>query len=313
MANIALFIELQGGRPADSSLRLVKAGRYLADELGAAVYGLLPMSTQAQPGAELGASAEEHAVAALSRAGVDKVVLLSGPPGATPTVSVTCGTAVVDALRTIEPRVVLFAASEGNSDMAAFVASSLSAPYAVEPPLHPSLFADLPALSVVTLATHGLPPLRGDDDAEVVVMPHTRDPFVERVIPVGGRQDAQLAHLDADIIVSAGAAVRTAHDQKLLRTLADRLGAPLLWTAEACRQGLAPPALAIGLDAGRIGPRLYVACGSSGSVDHLRSVSKATTVVAINRDAKAPIVRSAHYGLVGDLRVVVPQLIESLT
>lgn len=116
----------------------------------------------------------------------------------------------------------------------------------------------------------------------------------------------------ADAIVAAGRGVREEGDLELLRDLAAQLGAELAASRPVCDQGWLPLARQVGSSGQTVSPKLYVAVGVSGAIQHLVGMKGSKTIVAINKDPDAPIFEVADYGIVGDLYDIVPALIESL-
>ena len=116
----------------------------------------------------------------------------------------------------------------------------------------------------------------------------------------------------AEIIVSVGRGIKDAESIPLAQELAEALGGELAASRPICDNGWLPLERQVGSSGQTVSPKLYVALGISGAIQHVVGMKGSKTIVAVNRDAGAPIFELADYGIVGDLFEVAPALTKAV-
>jgi electron transfer flavoprotein alpha subunit len=127
------------------------------------------------------------------------------------------------------------------------------------------------------------------------------------------RESARAVDLTAaDLIVSVGRGIKEKENISLVEGLAQAMGAELAASRPICDAGWLPMERQVGSSGQTVSPKMYMAIGISGAIQHLVGMKGSKTIVAINKDANAPIFEVADYGIVGDLFEVIPALIEEV-
>lgn len=244
--------------------------------------------------------------------------------------------AAVDAVREIQPEIFLIGATNQGRDLAPRISTAL----------HTGLTADCTGLDInekgqlaatrptfggqlmATILCKNLPQMATIrpkvfkpasenivKNAEIITMPVNLDGLEKRVELLEFKKaiTKELNNLDsAEIIVAGGRGMKNAQGFELLKKFADELGGTVGATRLAVEMGLATHDMQVGQTGKTVSPKLYIACGISGAVQHTIGMADSEKIIAINSDKNAPIFEIADYGYVGDVFEVVPQLVELL-
>lgn len=139
------------------------------------------------------------------------------------------------------------------------------------------------------------------------------DQIRTQVLEIINEMGAEKVDLEgAEIIVSGGRGVGSAEGFEVIRALAAELGATVGASRAAVDAGWIPHAHQVGQTGKTVGPKLYIACGISGAIQHVAGMSSSDCIVAVNKDPEAPIFDVADYGVVGNLFDVLPVLVEEI-
>jgi len=146
-------------------------------------------------------------------------------------------------------------------------------------------------------------------------MPIREEEILAKVLGIIEDARGDSEHVDvavADIIVSGGRGMLAKENFSVLQELANEMGGVVGCSRAAVEAGWMPVERQVGQTGKTVRPKIYVACGISGAIQHLVGMQDSDVVIAINRDRQAPIFEVAHYGIVGDVFQVVPALISRL-
>jgi electron transfer flavoprotein alpha subunit len=138
------------------------------------------------------------------------------------------------------------------------------------------------------------------------------DPGLVEIVEIKAREEGKLDLTEAPVIITGGRAIKAAENYKMLEACAEKLGAAVGASRAAVDAGYAPHSMQVGQTGKTVSPRLYIACGVSGAVQHFAGMKTSKVIVAINEDKDAPIFAKCDYGIVGDIFDVIPVLTEKL-
>jgi electron transfer flavoprotein alpha subunit len=273
-----------------------------------------------------GHNAAAAAAAAAQIAGVSKVLLADGA-------ALADGLAENVAAQVLAVAAgyshVLFPATAGGKNVAPRVAAKLDvaqisditrvdSPDTFERPIYAgnamATVQSLDVVKVITVRTTGFDAAAASGGSAAVenvavVADSGKSSFVGREVTKSDRPELTAAK----IIVSGGRAVGSAEKfAEVMTPLADKLGAAMGASRAAVDAGYAPNDWQVGQTGKIVAPQLYVACGISGAIQHLAGMKDSKVIVAINKDAEAPIFSVADFGLEADLFVAVPELVAAL-
>jgi len=135
---------------------------------------------------------------------------------------------------------------------------------------------------------------------------------VSKIVKIINREKKKINLEEAEIIITGGRGVGSKENFKLIEQLADCLNAEVGGSRVAVELNWIEQDRQVGQTGKTVSPKLYIACGISGAIQHIVGMQGSEIIVAINKDSKAPIFKLAHYGIVGDLQKVIPELIKKI-
>ncbi len=323
-SGVWVFAELRGGRLAGVARELLAKGRELADRRGTDLTAVVFGAAVEEPARELVALGADRVLGAehpaLERfhddAYVDAFAALAGEQR--PEILLCGGTTLG---RSFLPRVAARLGTGLTADCTSLeIDAKTGALLQTRPAYGGNLYATIicpdhrPQMATVRPKVFSAaapdPARRGEvvirRAAQLELHPRTR--VVEVLTEIV--QSASIA--DADVIVAGGRGMGSAENFRLLEELARALGGAVAASRAPVDAGWVPYARQVGQTGKTVCPKLYVACGISGQVQHLVGMQSADVIVAINKDPEAPIFSVATWGVVGDALEIVPLLTKAL-
>jgi electron transfer flavoprotein alpha subunit len=330
--NVWIFIEQEGGKIADISLELLAKGQELAQTLDSQVWALLC-------GYQIEGLAES-----VIQYGADHV-LVADHPELEIYRTLPYTRVAADLARERQPYIFLVGASPVGRDLAPRVASALKAGMTADcTDLQIGEYVLKKENTVYKDLLYQIRPAFGGNIIATIVNPKTRPQMatvregvmrrrepdatrkggIENITPIFQPQDFALQVLsherreptvrlkDAPVIVAGGAGVDGQDEFDLIRELANLMGGEVGASRAAVDAGYISREHQVGQTGTTVRPRLYIAAGISGAIQHRAGMDKSNKIVAINTDPNAPIFQVAHYKIVGDLAEVLPLLIRAM-
>lgn len=319
---VLIVAEAKGEELRPVSLEAVTAGRHIANELSVSLVGLV-VGSNVGPAAQM-----------LASAGVDRVLMADDSRLAN--LPIDAVTAVISGVvRDVMPSVVLISATTAGIEYGPRVAARLrvgmasdciafsvedGSLIAVRPVMGGRVQTAVrfgpsrPQLATVRAGSFEQASISGDGPAlESVTVDLTDADQRIKVVGITEKEQAGgVALEEADTIVGGGRGLKEQANFELVEKLASALGGAVAATRAVTDAGWRPHHEQVGQTGRTIAPRLYIAVGISGAVQHLVGVQGSDYIVAINRDPDAPIFKIASFGIVGDLFEVVPAIINEL-
>ncbi|RLG09034.1 MAG: electron transfer flavoprotein subunit alpha/FixB family protein [Thaumarchaeota archaeon] len=319
MKGILVYAEVESERIHPVAFELLGKAREISEKIGGEVWGIIL-------GHEIRDLAPE-----LIQYGADKVFVYDHPTLREFDV-IRYKEILVDFVKKFDPEIFLIGATPLGRSLAPRVAAALGTGLTadcidlridengdliqIRPAFTGNILAHIktkgkPVMATVRYRVMEMPEKDLSRDGEIIEMEIPE--IGETGLKVLGKVEERGVNLaEADIIVAGGRGLKSKEDLKMLKELASLLGGVVGVSRPLVDEGWISKDHQIGFSGNTVKPKLYIACGISGSPQHLAGMRDSETIIAINTDPSAPIFRYADYGVVGDLYEVLPKLINGL-
>ncbi|HHC6590749.1 TPA: electron transfer flavoprotein subunit alpha/FixB family protein [Vibrio parahaemolyticus] len=168
------------------------------------------------------------------------------------------------------------------------------------------------SLRVVTVRASAFDPVACNSQVDIEHQQTSAQSLVVELVAIDKTVSERPELTAAEIVISGGRGVGSKENFELIEKVADKLGAAIGASRAAVDAGFVANDLQVGQTGKIVAPKLYIAVGISGAIQHLAGMKESKVIVAINKDPDSPIFEVADYGLVGDLFEILPQLAEQL-
>lgn len=315
-----VLVEQQDGKPGDGSLELVAEAARLAEKMRAEVIAVVP------------GSLPPDQVTLLAQHGARKVVLVEHAALAKEPSPETAAHVLADLIRRHNPAIVLAVNTVAGADLAARIAAQLNAGlvtgcdrvdvdsagrltatrpvYAGKAAAQCTSITPQPQMATVNPDAIELKAPNPKNTAETVTITIESTPPAAHLRKVGFvKGDPKSIQLtEADIVVCAGMGISAKANLRLVEELADAIGGSVAATRRVVDEGWMGLPRQVGLTGKTVRPRLYIACGVSGAIQHTMGMKDSRAIIAVNTDRNAPIFKIADVAILGDVMKVLPVL-----